>query len=89
MIDLNFIGKIIGIICIQLFLLLLVQKLNFKKFVNPYQGVQKLHDGNILRIGGLFLFLPMILIFFITDEFKLESFYLIVICSAIIIFLLF
>jgi len=86
MIDLNFFEKIISISLIQLFLLFLVQKLNFKKFFNPYQGVQKLHDGNILRIGGLFLFLPMILIFFITDEFKLESFYLIVICSAIIIF---
>jgi UDP-GlcNAc:undecaprenyl-phosphate GlcNAc-1-phosphate transferase len=86
MIDLNFFEKIISISLIQLFLLFLVQKLNFKKFVNPYQGVQKLHDGNILRIGGLFLFLPMILIFFITDEFKSESFYLIVICSTIIIF---
>ena len=86
MIDLNFIGKIIGIICIQLFLLFLVQKLNFKKFVNPYQGVQKIHDGNILRIGSLFLFIPMIIIFFIIDEFKSSTFNLIIICSTIIIF---
>lgn len=86
MIDLNFIGKIIGIICIQLFLLFLIQKLNFKKFVNPYQGVQKIHDGNILRIGSLFLFIPMIIIFFIIDEFKSSTFNLIIICSTIIIF---
>ena len=43
------------------------------------EGIQKVHDGEILRIGGLFLFLPMIIIYLIIEEFKSDSFYLIII----------
>ena len=87
MLQLNFFIKILSIGCIQLLLLILIQKLNLKNYFSQYQGIQKIHDGEILRIGSLFLFLPLIVIYFINDEFKSWSFDLIVICSSIIIFL--
>ena len=87
MLELNFFMKIFSIGCIQLLLLLLIEKLNFKKFFGQYQGIQKIHDGEILRIGSLFLFLPLIIIYLIDDEFKSRPFNLIIICSSIIIFL--
>ena len=87
MVELNFFIKILSIGCIQLLLLTLIQKLNLKKYFNQYQGIQKIHDGEILRIGSLFLFLPLIAIYFSNDEFKSRSFDLIVICSSIIIFI--
>ena len=87
MIELNFFTKIFSIGFIQLLLLLLIQKLNLKKYFSQYQGIQKIHDGEILRIGSLFLFLPLIIIYLINDEFKSWSFNLIIICSSIIIFL--
>ena len=87
MLELNFLIKIFSIICIQLIFLFLIQKINFKKYFSQYQGIQKIHDGQILRIGSLFLFLPMLIIYLIIDEFKSWSFYLIIICSSIIIFL--
>ena len=40
-----------------------------------------------MRIGSLFLFLPLIIIYLINDEFKSGPFNLIIICSTIIIFL--
>ena len=87
MLELNFFIKIFSIGCIQLLLLILIQKLNLKKYFSQYQGIQKIHDGEILRIGSLFLFLPLIIIYLINDEFKSMSFNLIIICSSIIIFL--
>ena len=87
MVELNFFIKIFSISCIQLLLLLSIEKLNLKKFFNQYQGIQKIHDGEILRIGGLFLYLPLVIIYLINEEFKSASFNLIIICSSIIIFL--
>ena len=87
MLELNFFIKIFSIGFIQLLLLILIQKLNLKKYFSQYQGIQKIHDGEILRIGSLFLFLPLIIIYLINDEFKSMSFNLIIICSSIIIFL--
>ena len=87
MLELNFFIKIFSIGCIQLLLFILIQKLNLKNYFSQYQGVQKIHDGEILRIGSLFLFLPLIIIYIINDELKSKSFDLIVICSSIIIFL--
>ena len=87
MLELNFFIKIFSIGCIQLLLLILIHKLNLKKYFSQYQGIQKIHDGEILRIGSLFLFLPLIIIYLINDEFKSMSFNLIIICSSIIIFL--
>ena len=87
MLELNFFIKIFSIGCIQLLLLFLIEKLNLKNFFGQYQGIQKIHDGEILRIGSLFLFLPLIIIYFIDDEFKSRPFNLIIICSSIIIFL--
>jgi len=85
--ELNFFIIILSVVCIQLFLLLLIRKLNLKKYFKQYQAIQKVHDGEILRIGGLFLFLPMIIIYLIIEEFKSDSFYLVIILSSIIIFL--
>ena len=87
MLELNFFIKILSIGCIQLLLLILIQKLNLKNYFSQYQGIQKIHDGEVLRIGSLFLFLPLIVIYFINDELKSRSFDLIVICSSMIIFL--
>ena len=87
MLELNFFIKISIIGCIQLLLFILIQKLSLKKYFSQYQGIQKIHDGEILRIGGLFLFLPLIIIYLINDDLKSKSFDLIVICSSIIIFL--
>ena len=87
MLELNFYIKIFSIGCIQLLLLLLLKKLNLKKYFSQYQGIQKIHDGEVLRIGSLFLFLPLIIIYIINDEFKSRPFNLIIICSSIIIFL--
>ena len=87
MFELNFFIKILSIGCIQLLLLILTQILNLKNYFSQYQGIQKIHDGEILRIGSLFLFIPLIVIYFIDDELKSRSFDLIVICSFIIIFL--
>ena len=87
MFELNFFIKISIIGCVQLLLLLLFEKLNLKKYFSQYQGIQKIHDGEILRIGSLFLFLPLIIIYLIDDEFKSRSFNLITICSSMIIFL--
>ena len=85
MFELNFFMKIFSIGCIQLLLLILIQKLNLKKYFSQYQGIQKIHDGEILRIGSLFLFLPLIIIYLINDEFKSISFNLIIICSSILL----
>ena len=87
MLEFNFYIKIFSIVSIQLLLLLLIKKLNLKKFFSQYQGIQKIHDGEILRIGSLFLFLPLIIIYLINDEFKSRPYNLIIICSSIIIFL--
>ena len=87
MLELNFIIKFSSTICIQLFLFILIQKLNLKKHFAQYQGIQKIHDGEILRIGSLFLFLPMLIIYLVIDEFKSAYFNLIIICSSMIIFL--
>ena len=87
MFELNFLSKIFSIACVQLLLLIFIQKLNLKKYFSQYQGIQKIHDGEILRIGSLFLFVPLIVIYLTNDEFKSRSFDLIVICSSIIIFL--
>ena len=85
MLELNLIIKLSTIICIQLFIFFLIQKLNFKKHFAQYQGIQKIHDGEILRIGSLFLFLPLLIIYLVFDEFKSAYFNLIIICSSIII----
>ena len=61
MLELNFLIKIFSVVCIQLLLLIFIQKLNLKKYFSQYQGIQKIHDGEILRIGSLFLFLPLII----------------------------
>ena len=87
MLEFNFYIKIFSIVSIQLLLLLLIKKLNLKNYFSQYQGIQKIHDGEILRIGSLFLFLPLIIIYLINDEFKSRPFNLIIICSSIIIFL--
>ena len=87
MFELNFLTKIFSIACIQLLLLIFIQKLDLKYYFSQYQGIQKIHDGEVLRIGGLFLFLPLIIIYLINDEFKSISFNLIIICSSIIFFL--
>ena len=87
MLELNLLTKIFSITCIQLLLLIFIQKLNLKNYFSQYQGIQKIHDGEVLRIGSLFLFLPFIIIYLINDEFKSISFNLIVICSSIIFFL--
>ena len=87
MFELNFLTKIFSIACIQLLLLILIQKLNLKNYFSQYQGIQKIHDGEVLRIGSLFLFLPLIIIYLINDESKSISFNLIIICSSIIFFL--
>ena len=87
MLELNFLEKIFFIGCVQFFLYFLIQKLNLKKYFSQYQGIQKIHDGDILRIGSLFLFLPLIVIYLIINEFKSEPFFLIIIFSSIIIFL--
>ena len=86
MLELNLFEKIIIIGCIQLFLYFLIQKLNLKKYFSQYQGIQKIHDGDILRIGSLFLFLPLIVFYLIINEFKSVPFFLIIIFSSIIIF---
>jgi len=86
MLELNFLEKIIFIGCVQFFLYFLIQKLNLKKYFSQYQGIQKIHDGDILRIGSLFLFLPFIVIYLIIIEFKSGSFFLIIIFSSIVIF---
>jgi hypothetical protein len=57
MFELNFLTKIFIIACIQLLLLIFIQKLNLKNYFSQYQGIQKIHDGEVLRIGSLFLFL--------------------------------
>ena len=87
MLEFNFLTKIFSIACIQLLLLIFIQKLNLKKYFSQYQGIQKIHDGEVLRIGSLFLFLPMIIIYLINDEFKSISFNLIIIFSSIIFLL--
>ena len=87
MFEFNLFIKIFSIACIQLLILLLIKKLKLKKYFSQYQGIQKIHDGEILRIGSLFLFLPLIIIYLINDDLKSKSFDLIVICSSIIIFL--
>ena len=87
MFELNFLTKIFSIACIQLVLLIFTQKLELKNYFSQYQGIQKIHDGEVLRIGSLFLFLPLIIIYLINDEFKSISFNLIIICSSIIFFL--
>ena len=87
MLEFNFLTKIFSIACIQLLLLFFIQKLNLKKYFSQYQGIQKIHDGEVLRIGSLFLFLPLIIIYLINNEFKSISFNLIIICSSIIFFL--
>ena len=87
MFELNFLTKIFTIAFIQLLLLIFIQKLNLKNYFSQYQGIQKIHDGEVLRIGSLFLFLPLIIIYLINDEFKSISFNLIIICSSIIFFL--
>ena len=85
--EINFFIRIFSILCIQLLFLFFIQKINLKKYFSNYQGIQKIHDGEILRIGSLFLFLPMLIIYLIIDEFESRSFNLIIICSSIIIFL--
>ena len=87
MLEFNFYIKIFSTGCIQLLLLLLLKKLSLKKYFSQYQGIQKIHDGEVLRIGGIFLLLPLIIIYLIIDEFKSISFNLIIICSSIIFFL--
>ena len=87
MLEFDFYIKIFSIGCIQLLLLLLLKKLNLKKYFSRYQGIQKIHDGEVLRIGSLFLFLPLIIIYIINDEFKSRPFNLIIICSSIVIIL--
>ena len=87
MFELNFLTTIFSIASIQLLLLIFIQKSNLKNYFSQYQGIQKIHDGEVLRIGSLFLFLPLIIIYLINDEFKSISFNLIIICSAIIFFL--
>ena len=87
MFELNFLTKIFSIACIQLLIFIFIQKLNLKKYFSQYQGIQKIHDGEVLRIGSLFLFLPLIIIYIINDEFKSISFNLIIICGSIIFFL--
>ena len=87
MVELNFFIKMFIVGILQLLLLFLINKLNLKKYFSQYQGIQKIHDGEILRIGSLFLFIPLIIIYLINDEFKSGSFGLIIICSSIIIFL--
>ena len=87
MLELNFLEKIIFIGCVQFFLYFLIQKLNLKKYFSQYQGIQKIHDGDILRIGSLFLFLPFIVIYLVINEFKSGPFFLIIIFSSIVIFL--
>ena len=87
MLELNLLTKIFSITCIQLLLLIFIQKLNLKNYFSQYQGIQKIHDGEVLRIGGIFLLLPLIIIYLIIDEFKSISFNLIIICSSIIFFL--
>ena len=84
MLEFDFYIKIFSIGCIQLLLLILIHKLNLKKYFSQYQGIQKIHDGEVLRIGSLFLFLPLIIIYLINNEFKSISFNLIIICSSII-----
>lgn len=86
MLELNFLEKIIFIGCVQFFLYFLIQKLNLKKYFSQYEGIQKIHDENILRIGSLFLFLPFIVIYLIINEFKSWPFFLIIIFSSIVIF---
>ena len=60
MFELNFLTKIFSIAFIQLLLLIFIHKLNLKNYFSQYQGIQKIHDGEVLRIGSLFLFLPLI-----------------------------
>ena len=87
MFEFNFLTNILSIACIQLLLLVFIQKLNLKKYFGQYEGIQKIHDGEVLRIGSLFLFLPMIIIYLINDEFKSMSFNLIIVFSSIIFLL--
>ena len=56
MFELNFLTKIFSIVCIQLLLLIFIQKLNLKNYFSHYQGIQKIHDGEVLRIGVYFYF---------------------------------
>jgi len=48
MFEVNFLTKIFSIACIQLLLLIFIQKLNLKNYFSQYQGIQKIHDGEIL-----------------------------------------
>jgi UDP-N-acetylmuramyl pentapeptide phosphotransferase/UDP-N-acetylglucosamine-1-phosphate transferase len=87
MFELNFLKKYLLLLVSNYYYYIFIQKLNLKKYFSQYQGIQKIHDGEVLRIGSLFLFLPLIIIYIINDEFKSISFNLIIICSSIIFFL--
>lgn len=77
--------KILFIIFIsQIMLFLAIEKLNFKSFFAKYSSIQKIHDGEVLRIGGLFYFVPLILVYIFDENFKQSFLNPVILCCSFI-----
>lgn len=68
----------------QIILFFVIEKLNIKNFFAKYSSIQKIHDGEVLRIGGLFYFLPLILLYFFNENFRQSYFNPVILCCSII-----
>lgn len=75
--------KILFIFSIQISLFLIIKKLDFQRFFSKYDSVQKIHQGEVLRVGGLIYFIGLISLYFFIDKkfFYLNSIFL---CSSLL-----
>ena len=75
--------KILFIFSIQILLFLVIKKFDFQKFFSKYDSVQKIHQGEILRVGGLIYFIGFIALYFFIDE-KLYFLNSMILCSSLL-----
>lgn len=80
----GFINTIAIIFLCQIIIFFVLQKFNFNRFFSQYSSIQKIHEGEVLRIGGLFYFIPLIITFLFTENYNYSHFGPIILCSSII-----
>lgn len=76
--------SILFVISMQFAFFLMIKKFNFQRFFSYYESIQKIHSGQILRVGGLLYFIGLLITYFFFVEHGFAYLNSVILCSSIL-----
>ena len=81
--------SILFVISMQFAFFLMIKKFNFQRFFSYYESIQKIHSGQILRVGGLLYFIGLLITYIFFVEKGVAYLNSVILCSSILFLLTF